>query len=185
MNAARENILAAALAEAAPGGWYELRLHRVAARAGITLAALRAEFRDADAIADMWFEEALAAMLAGPAPEGASAAARLEAVVLRWFAHQAPHRRVVGTMVRAKLHASHFHHWVPAVFHVSRLIHWALDAARCDARGNFARQAEEMGATAAFLAALAAFPRDDETLRATRRRLRGGLAFLDRLPRGG
>lgn len=181
----RARVLAAALAEAAaaPGGWYGLRLHRVADRAGLSLAELRAAFRDADAIADLWFEEALAAMLDGPAPQHVAAAARLETVLWRWFAHQAPHRRVVGTMVRAKLHPSHLHHWVPAVFHVSRLIHWALDAARCDARGSLARQAEEVGATAAFLAALAVFPRDDATLRATGQRLRVGLAILDRLPR--
>lgn len=176
-------ILEAAMAEAEatlPGGWYELRLHRVAERAGVSLNELRAEYRDADAIADAWFARAERAMLDGPVPEGAPSA-RAEAVLLRWF--QAPRRRVVGTMVRAKLHASHFHHWVPAVFHVSRLMHWALDAARLDARGNLARQAEEVGTTAAFLAALRAFPRDDDALSTTRARLRRGLAFLDRLPR--
>jgi hypothetical protein len=184
-----DRVLEAALdeAEAAPGGWYDLRLHRVANRAGLSLPEILADYRDADAIADAWFARAQRAMLEVPpeALDGLPPAARAEAVLLRWFQAQAPRRRVVGTMVRAKLHASHFHHWVPAVFHVSRLMHWALDAARCEARGNLARQAEEVGATAAFLAALRAFPRDDDALAATRRRLRRGLAFLDRLPRRG
>lgn len=85
-------------------------------------------------------------------------------------------------MLRAKLHPSHPHHWVPAVFSLSRLVHWALDVARLDARG-LARQAEEVGVTLAVLAALAVFPTDDEALRRTRAALRLGLGFLDRLRR--
>jgi AcrR family transcriptional regulator len=185
MAALRGRIMAAAMEAAAEGGWYDLRLHRVAGRAGATLPALLAEFRDADAIADAWFEEALAAMLAvepgwlsGPPSE------RMEAVLMRWFSHQAEHRAVVGSMLRAKLHASHPHHWVPAVFNLSRLMHWALDAARLDARG-WARQAEEVGLTLAFLGALAVFPRDEDGLPRTRAVLRRGVGFLDRLPRSG
>ncbi|WP_270937711.1 hypothetical protein [Falsiroseomonas oryzae] len=180
----RDGVVRAAMAEAAESGWYDLRLHRVAARAGITLAELRGAFRDADAIADAWFEDALAALLAVPAEEleGLSPARRVEAVLMAWFAHQASHRRVVGGMLRAKLHLSHPHHWVPAVFNLSRLVHWALDAARVDAHG-LARQAEEAGATLAVLRALAAFPGDDESLHRTAAALRRGLAFLDRLPR--
>lgn len=185
MNERAARILDAAMEEAGRVPWYDLRLHRVAERAGVTLPELLAEYRDADAIADAWFACALRAMLEAPegALSGLSPAARAEAVLTRWFAAQAPHRRAVGGMVRAKLHLSHFHHWVPAVFHVSRLMHWALDAARLDARGSLARQAEEVGMTAAFLSALRAFPRDDEALTATRRALRRGLGFLDQLPR--
>jgi AcrR family transcriptional regulator len=182
MEALRERVLAAAMAEAAESGWYALRLHRVAHRAGVSLDELRGTFRDADAIADAWFEDALAAMLAGPAPDDAAPAARVEAVLMRWFGHQAAERRVVGGILRAKLHLSHPHHWVPAVFNLSRLVHWALDAARVDARG-LARQADEVGTTLAVLAALAAFPPDDDALTRTRRALRRRLAFLDRMRR--
>jgi len=184
MEGRRARILAAAVEEAAEAGWYDLRLHRVAARLGIGLPDLLAEFRDADAIADAWFAAALAAMLAVPeeALDGLSPAARAEAVLMRWFAHQAPHRRVVGGMLRAKLHPSHPHHWVPAAFNLSRLMHWALEAARLDSRG-LPRQAEEVGLTLAFLGALARFPGDAPGLDNTRAALRRGVGFLDRLPR--
>jgi AcrR family transcriptional regulator len=182
MQALRERVLASAMAEAAESGWYDLRLHRVADRAGVSLEELRGTFRDADAIADAWFEDALSAMLAGPAPEDASPAARVAAVLLGWFQHQAAERRMVGNMLRAKLHLSHPHHWVPAVFNLSRLVHWALDAARVDGRG-LTRQADEVGTTLAVLGALRVFPRDDEGLTRTRRALRRGLRFLDRLRR--
>ncbi|WP_237217663.1 hypothetical protein [Falsiroseomonas oryziterrae] len=179
-----QRVLDAALAEAAETGWYELRLHRVAARAGVTLAELRSAYRDADAIADAWFGQALEAMLALPEAEleDRPPSARVQAALMRWFAHQAAHRRTVGGMLRAKMHLSHPHHWAPAIFNLSRLIHWALDVARVDARG-LARQAEEVGTTAAFLAALAVFPGDDHTLTRTRAALRASLGFLDRLPR--
>lgn len=178
----REAVVRAALAEAAAGDWYDLRLHRVADRAGVTLAELRAAFRDADAIADAWFEDALAVMLAlDPATlAGRGPAARVEAALIRWFDHQAPHRRAVGGMIRAKLHLSHPHHWVPAVFNLSRLVHWALDAARLEGRG-LRRQAQEVGVTLAVLSALARFPRDGAGLPATRAALARGLRFLDRI----
>ena len=184
MEELRGRIMAAAMAEAETSGWYELRLHRVADRAGITLPDLLREFRDADAIADAWFAGALAAMLAMPEEElaGLPPSRRVEHALMRWFTHQATHRRVAGGMLRAKMHASHPHHWGPAIFNLSRLMHWALEAARLDARG-LARQAEEVGLTLVFLAALAVFPRDDDSLTRTRATLRRGLRFLDRLPR--
>ncbi len=179
-----DRVLEAALDEAAESGWYELRLHRVADRAGIGLPDLLALYRDADAIADAWFERALEAMLALPEAElaGLTPSARAEAALMRWFGAQAERRRLVGEMLRTKRHLSHPHHWVPMAFNLSRLMHWALEAARLDARG-LARQAEEVGLTLVFLAALAAFPADDTALSRTRGTLRGGLRFLDRLPR--
>jgi AcrR family transcriptional regulator len=184
MEPKRQRVIEAALAEAASRGWYELRLHHVAERAGLSLPELLGLFRDADAIADAWFGEALEVMLALPEADlaGLSPARRVERALMRWFEHQAAHRRVVGAMLRAKMHASHPHHWVPAVFHLSRLIHAALEAARLDARG-LARQAEEVVASAAFLGALARFPGDDPALPRTRRSLERGLALIDRLPR--
>lgn len=178
----RARILAAALAEAEEAGWYELRLHRVADRAGVTLAELHGTFRDADAIADAWFGQALQAMLELPAEslDRLPPVGRMEAALLRWFEVQAAHRSVVGGMLRAKLHPSHPHHWVPAVFNLSRLVHCALDVARVDGRG-LARQGQEVGATLAVLVALTAFPRDDAALTRTTAALRRGLAFLDRL----
>lgn len=179
-----DRILDAALAEAERGGWYDLRLAAVAERARVPLATLLSHYRDADAIADAWFARALAAMVEGDPPEaGAPPSARVETVLMRWFMAQQGHRRVAGAMLRAKLHLSHPHHWVPMVFSLSRLIHWALDAARLDARG-LARQAEEVGLTALFLRTLPVWQRDDTPgLERTRAVLRRGLGWLDRLPR--
>jgi AcrR family transcriptional regulator len=59
--------VALALAEE-NAGWYDLRLHRVARRLGVPLAAVLAHFRDTDAIADAWFARALHAMLHEPEP---------------------------------------------------------------------------------------------------------------------
>jgi AcrR family transcriptional regulator len=179
-----ERILDAALAEAEADGWYDLRLAAVAARAGLPLAAVLDHYRDADAIADAWFARALAAMLAGDPPDPADAPSqRVETVLMRWFAAQQPHRRAAGAMLRAKLHLSHPHHWVPMVFSLSRLVHWVLEAARLDARG-LARQAEEVGLTLVLLRALPVWQRDPTPgLERTRAMLRRGLSWLDRLPR--
>lgn len=89
MDETRARILAAAMEEAERSGWYDLRLHQVADHAGVSLAELRALFRDADAIADAWFEAALAAMLATHRAEveGFGPARRVEIVLMRWFAH--------------------------------------------------------------------------------------------------
>ena len=100
-----------------------------------------------------------------------------------WGPIQAAHRAVVGSMIRAKLHPSHPHHWAPMVFSLSRLIHWALDAARLDARG-LARQAEEVGLTLVFLRALRVWLDDTSPgQRRTRALLRRDLGWLDCLPR--
>jgi AcrR family transcriptional regulator len=186
----RDRIIDAALAlaeeEAGAGGWYDLRLHVVARRLRVPLEAVLDRFRDADAIADAWFARALRAMVRDEPGRGIGAlapSARVHAALMRWFDAQAAHRRVVGSMVRAKLHPSHPHHWVPMVFSLSRLIHWALEAARLDARG-LPRQAEEVGLTLVFLRALRVWLGDGSPgQRRTRAFLRRNLGWLDRLPR--
>ena len=183
----RDRIIDAALATAEEdaGGWYDLRLHLVAQRLGVPLEAVLERFRDADAIADAWFARALRAMVHGDEPGFGALppSARVHAALMRWFDAQAAHRRVVGGMIGAKLHPSHPHHWAPMVFSLSRLIHWALDAARLDARGA-ARQAEEVGLTLVFLRALRVWLGDASPgQRRTRAFLRRNLGWLDRLPR--
>ena len=107
----------------------------------------------------------------------------MHAVLMRWFDAQAMHRRAVHGMIGAKLHPSHPHHWMPMVFSLSRLIHWALDAARLDARG-LPRQAEEVGLTLVFLRALQVWLDDRSPgQERTRAFLRRNLGWLDRLPR--
>jgi AcrR family transcriptional regulator len=184
----RDRIIDAAVAAAGEdgGGWYDLRLHLLARRLGVPLEAVLDRFRDADAIADAWFARALRAMLRdepGRDIDALPPSGRMHAVLMRWFDAQAAHRRVVGSMIGAKLHPSHPHHWVPLAFNLSRLIHWALDAARLDARG-VARQAEEVGLTLVLLRALRVWLGDPSPgQRRTRAFLRRNLGWLDRLPR--
>ena len=181
----RDRIVDAAvpLAGEGTGGWYDLRLHLVARRLGVPLSAVLDRFRDADAIADAWFARALRAMVRDEPPrqgtESLPPSARVHAALMRWFDAQAAHRRAVGSMIGAKLHPSHPHHWVPMVFSLSRLIHWALEAARLDARG-LPRQAEEVGLTLVFLRALRLWLNDGSPgQRRTRAFLRRNLGWLD------
>ena len=158
----RDRIVDAALDLAEEHGWANLRLYQVAERAGVPLAALGAEFRDQNALANAWFARALHALermppeaLAGqPAPE------RLHLVIMRWFDALAPHREVTGQMLRTKLYPSHPQHWVPLIFDLSRLVHWFLDAARIASTGR-ARRLAEIGLTAVFLASLRVWLRDE------------------------
>jgi len=171
----RDDILAAALAMAEVDGWGSLSMRRLAASLGMSMAELRAEFRDGDAIADAWFRRARDAMLA-PTPKrfmGLPAKQRLRVLMLRWFDELAPYRRVTAEMLGAKTWLFHPHHYVPMVFHLSRLIQSLRDAAGLDAGGR-RRQVEEVGLTALFLGALACWCRDGSDGQERTRR------FLDR-----
>jgi AcrR family transcriptional regulator len=186
-------ILDRTLELAADVGWENVRLRRVAADLGITLPELIAHYRDLDAIADGWFRRALEAMLA---PVGTKADAgfadlpareRVYLVMIRWFEAQRHRRAVVGQMLSAKLYPSHPHHWVPMVFHLSRLIQWVRDAAGLDAGGK-RRQVEEVGLTLLFLVTLRVWLSDETedmglTRRFLRRRLKDADALLAGLPR--
>jgi AcrR family transcriptional regulator len=155
-------LLNAALALAEAEGWSEVRLSRVAERTGVPLPEVGQRFRDVDAIADAWFRRARLAMLDVPAGElrGLAADERLARVIGRWLDALAAHRRVTGEMLRAKLHPSHPHHWVPMIFDFSRLVHDLLDAALVEGRGRL-RQAEEVGLTLIVLVTLRDWLRDE------------------------
>jgi AcrR family transcriptional regulator len=181
-----EQIFDAALIQAREGGWDALALDRVAEGLAIPLSEVSRRFRDADAIADEQFRRLLRAMLAD-AEEGRAAFAalppheRATAVLWRWFAAARPDRKVVADMLKVKAWPSHPHTWVPMVFNLSRLIHWVRAAAHLH-RGGVARMAEEVGLTAAFLAALATFAADGtEDAARTRRVLE---AAVRRVPLG-
>jgi AcrR family transcriptional regulator len=182
----RDRIVAAALALAEEQGWANLRLHQVADRLGLSLAVVRAEFRDRDAIADAWFARALDELLSAPAAAvaGRPPPERLQTVVMRWFDALAPHRSIAHEMLREKLYPGHPQHWGPLIADLSRLIHWFLDAARITSTGRERRLAE-VGLTALFLATLRSWLRDDsEGQQATRAQLQRGLEAADRwLPR--
>ena len=187
----REQIVDASLELAAAVGWDNLRLYQVADRLDLPLAAVHAEFRDRDAIADAWFARALDRVLAVPEGElaGLPPPERLQRVMMRWFAALAPHHRLTGEMLRSKLYPGHPQHWVPMAFDLSRLIHWFLDAALIASTG-YRRQLAEIGLTALFLKALQAWLRDrDGDLERLRDRLGRDLEradrWLARLPRRG
>lgn len=178
-----DRILETALAIAEDDGWSALRLREVAATLDVPMADVLAHYRDIDAVADAWFRRAWTAMLQPP-PDGFAALPppeRLEIVMLRWFDALAPHRRITGEMLRAKMWYAHPHHWAPAVFNLSRTIHWIRDAAMLDAGGR-RRQMEEIGLTALFLATLRFWLRDEsEGQDRTRTFLRKRLEGADRL----
>jgi AcrR family transcriptional regulator len=174
-------LLDAALALAEAEGWSEVRLSRVAERAGAPLPEVGRRFRDVDAIANAWFERARLAMFDVPADEFRDLAAdeRLARVIGRWLDTLAPHRRVTSEMLGAKLYPGHPHHWVPMVFDLSRLVHDFLDAALVEGRGRV-RQAQEIGLTLILLGTLRDWLRDESSgqerskARLRRRLRRGG-----------
>jgi AcrR family transcriptional regulator len=182
----RDRIVDATLAVAAEVGWANLRLHQVAERLDLPLAEVHAVFRDKDAVANAWFDRALAAMLRAPASElaGRPPPERLLVVMMRWFDALAPQREVAREMLGEKLYPSHPHHWAPLIADLSRLIHWFLDAARIASTGR-QRQLAEIGLTTLFLASLRTWLRDDSPgQERTREHLRRGLEAADRwLPR--
>lgn len=155
---ADDAVVDAALALAATRGWYGVSMRDLADRLGIDLAALAERYRDPDAIADLLFARARAAMLL-PAGPGQSPRDRVEHALWRWFDSLAPHRQVAVAMLRAKLHPPHVHHWAPMPFHLSRLIWWLREAAQLDAQGR-RRQLEEVVLSGIFLAALASWSTD-------------------------
>lgn len=180
-DAARVVTLTLDLAE--ERGFEQVRLFDVAARAGIDLETLRGQFADLDAIANAWFEDALRAAIAIPPEEvrDQPPPERLQRVMMRWFAHLAPRRRLAGEIVRTKAWPAHAHHWVPMVFDLSRLMHWFLDAARIASTGR-RRALAEVGLTLVFLAAFAIFVRErDPALPHTRRFLERRLAAADHM----
>ncbi len=163
-------------------GWGDLKLRQVAEDLGVPLAEVYRHYRDLDAVADAWFARALQEMLRPPEPGLADLPARerLYLVLLRWFDANEPRRRVVGEMIRTKLHPPHPHHWVPMIFSLSRLIQWLREVALLEAGGR-RRQAEEVGLTLLFLATLRVWLGDSsEDQDITRRFLRRRLERADR-----
>jgi AcrR family transcriptional regulator len=180
--ALRDRIVEAALDIAEDWGWYDIRLHHVAERLNLPLAAIRAEFRDGDAIADAWIARADEAMLATP-PRGFAALPakeRLQIALERWLDALAPRRKVTAEMFRAKLWPVHVHHNLALVTWTSRTVQWWREAALLDGKGQ-RRSVEEIGMTLIFLATLARWCRDrTEGQASTKAYLRRRLERADR-----
>ncbi len=173
-------VVAAALELAAAHGWEQVRLAAIAERTGMPLAEIGDRFRDVDDIANAWFGRARRAVLAVPAESltGEAADRRLAVVMAAWLDHLQPWRTVAIDIIRAKLHPSHAHHWVPLVFDLSRLVHDFLDAARVPGKPPL-RPAQEIALTGITLAMLRDWAYDqspDAVTTKARLRRRLGLA---------
>ena len=157
----RARIVEAALDIAEDWGWYDIRLHHVAERLNLPLAAIRAEFRDGDAIADAWIARADDAMLAEPTAGFAELAAeeRLQITLEAWLDALASHRKVTAEMFLAKLWPVHVHHNLKLITWTSRTVQWWREAALLDGTGQ-RRSVEEIGMTLIFLSTLRRWCRD-------------------------
>jgi AcrR family transcriptional regulator len=181
--ALRARIVEAALDIAEDWGWYDIRLHHVAERLNLPLAAIRAEFRDGDAIADAWIARADAAMLVQRVRGFAArpAAERLQITLESWLDALAPRREVTAQMFRAKLWPVHVHHNLALVTWTSRTVQWWREAALLDGKGQ-RRSVEEIGMTLIFLATLARWCGDrSEGQASTKTDLRRSLNGANRL----
>lgn len=168
-------ILAVALEQAERVGWDSVRLNRVAAALGLTLADLRGCYRDADAIAEAWLDRADQAMLAPPDPEFArlEPAARVERALLRWLDALAPHRRVTRQILLGKLYPGHPHHVAALITRLSRTVQWLREAALLDAPPP-RRQVEEIALTWLLIATVAVWAADASSGQAVTRRFLAG-----------
>lgn len=173
----RDQIIDHALALAEEVGWNHSALGPLADYMNVEVNDIRRCFSDANAIANAWFERAETAMLA-PVPDDFQdqpVAERIEFLMLRWFDYLAPHRRIAADILAEKTHPPHIHHWVPAIFDLSRIMQLLRDAALLHAGGR-RQQLEEIGLTLLFLSVLRNWCRDesdgqDQTRRLLKRRL--------------
>lgn len=167
-------VVAAFIAIGREAGYEAVRLSALAERTGLPLPLIADHYRDVDAVANAWFRQARRRLMA--LDFGAIATEpvdeRLAGVMETWIAAFGPDHELALEIVRAKLHPSHAHHWVPLVFDLSRLVHDFLDVARVPGKGAF-RAGQEIALTAITLAMLRDWARDASPDAATtRRRLR-------------
>ncbi len=150
----QERIVDAAVELADEVSWPAVRLHRVAARLGVSLPEIRSHYPDLDAVANAWLARADDAMLAvaeradlvdAPAPD------RIEAALTAWFTALGGRRRMLGSILSYKLQASHIHLQAALVVATSRRVQWLREAARLDAMGR-QKSVEESGLTLLFAA---------------------------------
>lgn len=164
--------------------WEAVRLHQVAAALGVGLEDIRRHFREKDELIDAWFRRADDALLA-LADSGAllplSPRERLFRLIMAWLDALEEHRRVSRQMILAKLEPGHLHIQIPALMRVSRTVQWIREGAGLDDAG-LRRALLETAVTSVYLAAFAAWLREDAPgSPRTRRLLDGMLARAERL----
>lgn len=125
-------ILDAAIALAEQRSWESIRLHEVAAAAGISLDDIRQDFREKEALIDAWFDRADAVMLriaATPEMAQLDARERLRRLIMSWLNALEPHRRVTRQMILSQCEPGHIHIQIPAIMRISRTVQWMREAA--------------------------------------------------------
>ena len=180
----QERIVDTAVELADEGGWPAVRLHRVAARLGVSLAEIRAHYPDLDAVANAWLGRADDAMLAlaeradlvdAPAPD------RIAAALTAWFTALGGRRRMLGSILSYKLQPSHIHLQAALVVATSRRVQWLREAARLDAMDR-QKSVEESGLTLLFAATVLRWLNDSsENFERTRAFIAHCLEGADRL----
>lgn len=144
--------------------WESIRLHEVAAAAGIALDDIRRHFREKDELIDAWFDRADAAMLALAATEALlplSARDRLSRLIMAWLAALEGHRRVTRQMIQAKAELGHIHIQIPALMRISRTVQWLREAALLR-DSDWRRAVAETLLTSIYLAVFLRWLRDTE-----------------------
>jgi ubiquinone biosynthesis protein COQ9 len=180
----RRKIVRAALAIGArTGNWDAVRVHDVAREADISMEEMSRHFGDKDAIADACFDEADAALVRAAEQAGWSAlppGERLFRTTMAWLDALAPQRRLVGGMLRYKLHPEHLHLQARGVARISRTVQWIREVSLLPATG-WRRELEEAALTSIYLATFACWLTDDTVGSArTQRMLRRLLANAER-----
>lgn len=170
-------ILDIALTLAEERGWEAVRLHRVAAAAGITLDDIRRHYSEKDALIDAWFDRADGAALALAASgelAGLTPRERLFRLIMAWLAALAPHHRVTRQMILSKCEPGHIHIQIPAVMRISRTVQWLREGALLTDAG-VARALAETAVTGIYLATFLCWLGETEVEAPRTRRLLDGL----------
>ncbi len=147
-------LLDIALDLAESQGWEAVRLHQVAAGAGLGLNDIRRHYREKDALIDAWFDRADAAALAltaGGELDGMPPRARLFRLIMTWLDALAPRRRVTREMIWSKCEPGHVHIQIPAILRISRTVQWLREGAGLSDTG-LARAVAETAVTGIYLA---------------------------------
>ncbi len=180
----KERIVDTALSLAAGRSWEAVRLHEVAAAAGLTLEDVHAYFREKEDVAEAWFDRADRAMLqelTGSAFLALPTRERLHRAIMAWLTALAPYRRVTRQMILGKLEPGHLHIQIPALMRVSRTVQWIREAAHRDA--TFVQRAlEEVATTSIYLTTFGYWMWDDSSgSTATARLLQRLLGIAERV----
>jgi AcrR family transcriptional regulator len=156
-------ILDTAVALAEQRSWESIRLHEVAAAAGITLDDIRQHFREKDELIDAWFDRADAAMLrlaAEPEMGELPARERLRRLMMGWLDALEPHHRVTRQMILAKCEPGHIHIQIPALMRISRTVQWMREGALLQ-DASLRRAIAETVTTSIYLATFMCWLSDD------------------------